>query len=82
MHELRLDPATWDTLDDDVEALLAQWSVEPGDAVAAGQEIGVAELVKATVAIVAPAAGRIEALCVPAGATFGRNAALALLRAD
>ena len=80
MLELQLDPSAWDTLEDGVEALLAEWNVAPGDTVAAGQEIGVAELVKASVAIVAPAAGRIEALCVPAGATFGRGAVLACLR--
>lgn len=82
MRELRPDPATWAALDDDAEALLAQWSVAPGDAVAAGQEIGVFEIVKASVAIAAPAAGRIEALCVPAGTSFGRHAVLALLRCD
>lgn len=82
MRELQLDPSAWDTLEYGVEALLAEWSVAPGDHVAAGQEIGVAELVKASVAIVAPAAGRIEALCVPAGATFGRGAVLAVLRED
>ena len=82
MLELRLDRATWDTLADDVEALLAEWSVAPGDAVTAGQEIGVAEIVKASVAIDAPAAGRIEALCVPAGTTFERDAVLALVRPD
>lgn len=63
-----------------MEALLAEWNVAPGDAVAAGQEIGVAELVKASVAIVAPVGGRIDALCVPAGATFGRGAVLARLQ--
>jgi pyruvate/2-oxoglutarate dehydrogenase complex dihydrolipoamide acyltransferase (E2) component len=77
MLELRLDPATWGALEDDVEALLAEWSVNPGDAVTAGQEIGVVEVVKASVAIVAPVAGHIAALCVPAGATFGRDVVLA-----
>lgn len=80
MLELQLDPTAWDTLEDGVEALLAEWNVAPGDAVAAGQEIGVAELVKASVAIVSPAAGRVEALCVPAGATFGRGTVLARLQ--
>jgi pyruvate/2-oxoglutarate dehydrogenase complex dihydrolipoamide acyltransferase (E2) component len=82
MLELRLDPATWGALEDDVEALLAEWSVSPGDAVTAGQEIGVVEVVKASVAIVAPVAGHIGALCVPVGTTFGRDAVLALVRTD
>lgn len=80
MLELQLDPTAWDTLEDGVEALLAEWSVAPGDVVTAGQELGVAELVKASVAIVAPVAGRIEALRVPAGDTFGRGTVLALLQ--
>lgn len=82
MFDLRLDPASWGPLEDDAEALLAEWSVAAGDRVDAGQEIGVAEIVKASVAIVAPAAGYISRLCVPAGATFGREAVLAQLRAD
>jgi biotin carboxyl carrier protein len=82
MLELQLDPATWGTLEDDAEALLAEWSAAPGDAVTAGQEIGVAEIVKASVPIVAPVAGRIAALCVPAGVSFRRDAVLALMRPD
>lgn len=80
MLEVRLDPATWETLEEGVEVLLAEWSVAPGEAVSAGQEIGVAEVVKASVPIVAPGAGTLEALRVPAGATFGREAVLALVR--
>jgi len=77
--EVQLDPVHWQTLEDGAEALLAEWQVAPGDAVRAGQEIGVAELVKASVPITAPAAGRVAALCVPAGASFGRGAVLARL---
>ena len=82
MLEVRLDPATWEALEAGVEVLLAEWSAAPGDVVSAGQEIGVAEVVKASVPIVAPGSGRVEALCVPAGGTFGKDAVLALVRAD
>lgn len=77
MSELRLDPVHFESLEDGAEALLSAWAVQPGDTVTAGQEIGVAELVKASVPIMAPVAGRITALCVPAGASFGREAVLA-----
>jgi biotin carboxyl carrier protein len=80
MLEVRLDPAAWETLEEGVEVLLAEWSVAPGDPVSAGQEIGVAEVVKASVPIVAPGAGRVEVLCIPAGGTFGREAVLARVR--
>lgn len=76
---VQLDPVHWETLEDGAEALLAEWQVAPGAAVHAGQEIGVAELVKASVPITAPAAGHVLALCVPAGASFGRGAVLARL---
>ncbi|MEO8806098.1 MAG: lipoyl domain-containing protein [Burkholderiaceae bacterium] len=79
--ELRMDPLAWEGLEDDAEALLAQWSVAVGDAVAAGQEIGLGELVKASVPVVAPAAGRLVELCVPAGQSFGRATVLARLAA-
>jgi biotin carboxyl carrier protein len=82
MLELRLDPVAFESLEDGAEALLSSWEVQPGDAVAAGQEIGVAELVKASVPIVAPVAGRLATLCVPAGASFGREAVLARIVLD
>ncbi len=79
--ELRMDPVAWEELEDDAEALLAQWDVAVGDGVAAGQEIGLAELVKASVPVVAPAAGRVVELCVAAGASFGRATVLVRLAA-
>ncbi|HEY4068580.1 MAG TPA: biotin/lipoyl-containing protein [Burkholderiaceae bacterium] len=77
--ELHLDAPAWEGLEDDAEALLAQWDAAVGDAVAAGQEIGLAELVKASVPVVAPVAGRIVELCVAAGENFGRATVLARL---
>ena len=80
MLELRLDPVHFESLEVGAEALLSAWQVQAGDRVEAGQEIGVAELVKASVPVLAPVAGRIDALCVAAGASFGRDAVLARLQ--
>ena len=79
---VRLDPAAWEGTEIDVEALLAGWQVAAGERVAMGQEIGTAELVKASIAIVAPATGRIAELCVPVGDSFARNRVLAWIEPD
>ena len=77
MLEVMLDLSVWNGLEDDAQALLAAWEVGVGQAVAAGQTLGTAELVKASVAIEAPAGGRVAALLVPAGENFGRETVLA-----
>lgn len=77
--DVHLDPVAFESLEADAEALLAEWTVQPGDVVQAGQEIGVAELVKASVPVTAPIAGQVQALYVPAGESFGRGAVLARL---
>lgn len=74
---VRLDEPAWEGLEEDAEAILAQWSVVPGDRVGEGQEMGVAELVKASVPVVAPVAGRVAELPVAVGESFGRHAVLA-----
>jgi biotin carboxyl carrier protein len=74
---VRLDPVAFDGLEADVQALLSGWSVQAGEAVQAGQEIGIAELVKASVPVLAPHAGRVLMLCVAAGENFERDAVLA-----
>jgi len=79
MHEVRLDASVWNGLDDDAQALLAEWEVAVGQTVEAGQTLGTAELVKASVAIAAPAGGRVAALRVPAGENFSRETVLALV---
>ncbi len=76
-----LDPAFWEGIDPATEALLDAWLVAPGDAVEAGQVLGRAVLVKSTLDITAPAAGRVDRLLVAAGASFARGATLALLQA-
>ena len=77
MVAIRLDPASWDGIDAQTEALLDHWDVAVGDRVAAGQAVGGAVLVKSNLELTAPAAGRIARLEVAAEQTFGRDAALA-----
>lgn len=74
---VRLDPQAWTDIDPGTEALLDNWKVAPGDTVAAGQVIGGAVLVKSTLDLTAPAAGRIARIEVPVEGTFGPDAVLA-----
>lgn len=74
---VRLAPDAWNDIDPGTEALLDNWKVAPGDLVEAGQVIGAAVLVKSTLDLTAPAAGRIARIGVPAEGTFGRGAPLA-----
>ena len=75
-----LDPAFWEGIDPATEALLDAWLVAPGDAVEAGQVLGRAVLVKSSLDIAAPAAGRVHSLPVAAGSSFARGTTLALLQ--
>jgi pyruvate/2-oxoglutarate dehydrogenase complex dihydrolipoamide acyltransferase (E2) component len=81
MTDIILDDAVWADVDEGTEALLQEWQVKEGDAVAAGQVLAVAELVKTSHEIFAPAAGCILKLCVAEQDTFGRGAVLAQLEA-
>lgn len=74
--ELSLPPESWSGVDAEVQALLDRWLVAPGDAVAAGQVVARAVLVKSTLDIVAPVAGVLERVLVPAGASFARGQAV------
>ncbi len=75
-----LDAAFWEGIDPATEALLDAWLVAPGDAVEAGQALGRAVLVKSTLDIAAPAAGRVHSLLVQAGSSFARGTTLAMLQ--
>jgi pyruvate dehydrogenase E2 component (dihydrolipoamide acetyltransferase) len=60
------------------EGLIAEWSVKPGDEVAAGQVLFVVETDKISNEIEAPAAGRITQLLVGEGETVGVGSPVAL----
>lgn len=76
MAELGLPPEVWTGVDDEVQALLDRWLVAPGDAVAVGQVVARAVLVKSALDIVAPVAGVLERVLVPTGASFARGQAV------
>ncbi len=80
MRPLALDEAAWEGVDAGVEALLERWQVSPGESVTAGQTVATVVLVKATLDVTTPVSGRIDAIHVPAGATFRRGASLATVR--
>ncbi|HSX92480.1 MAG TPA: lipoyl domain-containing protein [Hydrogenophaga sp.] len=74
--DLGLPPESWTGVDTGVQALLDRWLVAEGEPVAAGQVVARAVLVKSTLDIVAPAAGVLERVFVPAGANFAREQAV------
>ena len=80
MVEVTLPDSAWEGVDAGVEALLDQWLVAPGDAVQAGQPLARVVLVKATLEVEAPAAGRVQKQLVVAGETFARGKPIATLQ--
>ena len=79
MIDVLMTGDVWDDVEEGTEALLQDWQVKEGDQVAAGQVLALAELVKTTHEITAPAAGRVTALLAAAGDTFGPATVLAQL---
>jgi biotin carboxyl carrier protein len=77
---ITLPDAVWEGVDAGAQALLDRWLVDEGASVAAGDTVARAVLVKATIDIVAPAAGVVQRVLVPAGENFARGQALAELR--
>ncbi|MBN9430600.1 MAG: lipoyl domain-containing protein [Burkholderiales bacterium] len=80
--DITLPDAAWEGVDQNVEALLDAWLMQPGDHVEAGQPVARVVLVKTNIDIVAPANGTIAGIAVQAGETFGRGQALGSLRSD
>jgi hypothetical protein len=68
MVAVRLDPAVWQGVEPDTEALLDTWLVEEGAAVNEGDPIAVVVLVKTTFDVLVPKDG-----------TFGRHQDLAVI---
>ncbi|HJV71668.1 lipoyl domain-containing protein [Ideonella sp.] len=79
MIEVSLPDSAWEGVDTGVQALLDQWLVAEGDAVTAGQALAKVVLVKASLEVVAPAAGRVQTLHLAAGDTFARGQPIATL---
>jgi pyruvate/2-oxoglutarate dehydrogenase complex dihydrolipoamide acyltransferase (E2) component len=80
MTDVTLGAQAWQDIDPATEALVDKWLVAEGDVVRAGQTLAQMVLVKASLELVAPAAGRIEKILVPAGQTFARGKPVAVLR--
>jgi pyruvate/2-oxoglutarate dehydrogenase complex dihydrolipoamide acyltransferase (E2) component len=76
---VRLDAQVWQGVDGDTEALLESWLIPEGGAVAAGDRIAVAVLIKTTLDVIAPATGVLRQILVPKDATFGRDQDLAII---
>jgi biotin carboxyl carrier protein len=76
---VRLDPAVWEGVDEETEALLESWSVSEGMSVNEGDTLGVAVLVKTAIDLIAPASGTVTQILVPKDATFGRDQDLATI---
>lgn len=79
---ITLPDAVWEGVDAQAQALLERWLVAEGAAVAAGQPVARAILVKAVIDVPSPAAGVLVRIEVPAGASFARGQALAELQTD
>jgi len=76
MVDITLAEEAWEGVEAGTEALLDEWLVAVGDRVEAGQVIGHAVIVKATVELVAPAPGVVASLDVAAEQNFPRGTVL------
>lgn len=70
----------WHEVESGTEALVDNWLVTEGDAVAQGQPLANVVLVKANHEVLAPAAGVIDRILVKAQETFAQGQALAVLK--
>lgn len=77
MADIVVDPQRWESLEAGDTALVDQWLVSGGDHVVAGQVVARALLVHESVDVVAPHAGIVEDILVPAGERFGPGHVLA-----
>lgn len=79
MIEIKAPAELFEAADDGVEALLEAWLVSEGDAVAEGQPVADAIVVKTSFQVYAPCDGTIGAIFVSEGETFPAVAVLATL---
>lgn len=79
MTDITLQADAWQGVDAGVEAMVDKWLVKAGDTVRAGQPVANVVLVKSSLEIVAPAAGRVDKILVQAGDTFAKGKPIAKL---
>jgi pyruvate/2-oxoglutarate dehydrogenase complex dihydrolipoamide acyltransferase (E2) component len=79
MTPVRLDPAVWEGVDEETEALLESWKVSEGATVSEGDLLAVAVLIKTSIDVPAPASGVLSRILVAEDATFGRDQDLAIV---
>lgn len=77
MNDVTLDSHCWPVLEAGDQALLERWLVSEGEAVHAGELLAQVRLMQQTVEVVAPHAGVLETIFIPAGERFGQGAVLA-----
>ncbi len=79
MIEIKLDSELWRDIDAGTEGLVDAWHIKEGDHARAGQTLVTVILVKTTQELVAPCAGKVAQILVPAEANFKQGQTLALL---
>ena len=78
--EIVLQDEAWADVEADTEALVEQWLVSEGDAVAAGQPVATVVVVKTNHEVFAPAAGVVEKILVQPEETFSQGRTIGLLK--
>lgn len=78
--DIHLPDSAWEDVEPGTEALLEQWLVKPGDAVAAGQPVAMVVMVKTGIEVCAPAAGVLEQILIEADGTVAQGQALGTLK--
>lgn len=79
--DVTLEAKAWEGIDSGAQALVDSWLVQEGARVEAGQPLARIVLVKSTLDVVAPSAGVVERILVPAGENFAQGQPLASMRA-
>lgn len=70
MTDIAVDPLRWESLEAGDSALLHRWLVSESDHVRAGQPLAEVLLVGETIPVIAPHAGVLEEILMPAGQRF------------
>ena len=79
--DICLPDSAWEDVEPGTEALLEQWLVKPGEAVAAGQSLAIVVMVKTSIEVCAAADGVLERILIEADGTVARGQVLGTLAA-